>query len=74
MKCPHCNHLGNKVIDSKAIESGTMIKRRRKCRQCSHRWTTMEAQADVSIQVVKRAHQIVRAFDTFKAILGDVSK
>lgn len=42
MKCPHCNHPEDHVIDSRPVETGNVIRRRRECLQCSKRFTTYE--------------------------------
>jgi transcriptional repressor NrdR len=50
MHCPHCGHTENKVIDTR--ETGDGIRRRRRCEQCSQRFTTYEHIA-ASLLVVK---------------------
>ena len=42
MKCPDCNEIITKVIDSRLTEKGYTIRRRRECESCSHRFTTYE--------------------------------
>jgi transcriptional repressor NrdR len=43
MQCPYCKQLQqDKVIDSRATEGGTVIRRRRQCLACSRRYTTYE--------------------------------
>ena len=42
MKCPDCNDIITKVIDSRLTEKGYTIRRRRECESCSHRFTTYE--------------------------------
>lgn len=42
MKCPYCNTLDTKVLDSRSSEDGSTIRRRRKCEQCQKRFTTFE--------------------------------
>lgn len=42
MKCPKCNNMDTKVIDSRVIEDGQSIRRRRECEFCNHRYTTFE--------------------------------
>lgn len=39
--CPACNWANSDVKDSRPTENS--IRRRRRCQQCSHRWTTYEA-------------------------------
>lgn len=40
MCCPKCESVATDVVDSRP--SGSTIRRRRRCRGCSHRWTTFE--------------------------------
>tara|TARA_Y100001970_G_scaffold290664_1_gene425242 strand:- start:167 stop:613 length:447 start_codon:yes stop_codon:yes gene_type:complete len=42
MKCPDCNEIITKVIDSRLTEKGYTIRRRRECESCTHRFTTYE--------------------------------
>jgi len=50
--CPFCRHPDSRVVDSRATDDGTAIRRRRQCPQCQRRFTTMEA---ASLTVVKRS-------------------
>lgn len=42
MKCPECK--GNQVstIDSRALDKGNSVRRRKKCEDCGYRWSTYE--------------------------------
>ena len=42
MKCPSCNDLSTKVIDSRLTEKGYTVRRRRECESCQFRFTTYE--------------------------------
>lgn len=42
MKCPFCGYLKDRVIDSREIENGLIIRRRRICLKCKRRYTTYE--------------------------------
>jgi transcriptional repressor NrdR len=42
MKCPFCGAPDTQVIDSRANDDGTTIRRRRKCPVCHKRYTTYE--------------------------------
>lgn len=46
MHCPVCQHPENLVLRTETRE--TVIRRRRECCQCRHRWTTFETSSDVS--------------------------
>lgn len=42
MKCPFCNCIETKVLESRTQNEGLNIRRRRKCQQCERRFTTHE--------------------------------
>lgn len=54
MKCPVCGFPDSKVIDSRPIEDGNSIKRRRECVACQKRFTTFEIIETVQIIVTKK--------------------
>ncbi len=54
MRCPRCGHSEDKVIDSRASRSGDVIRRRRVCVSCEHRFTTREEVVKVALHIVKR--------------------
>ncbi|NJM85485.1 MAG: transcriptional regulator NrdR, partial [Leptolyngbyaceae cyanobacterium RM2_2_21] len=54
MQCPFCQHTDNRVLESRAAESGRSIRRRRECLRCSRRFTTYERIEQVPITVIKR--------------------
>ncbi|KUP05564.1 transcriptional regulator NrdR [Bacillus coahuilensis m2-6] len=54
MKCPSCQYNGTKVIDSRPVEEGRSIRRRRECEDCSHRFTTFERVEELPLIVVKK--------------------
>lgn len=55
MKCPFCNVDDDKVIDSRAADSGRSIRRRRQCLSCSRRFTTYERiEERIRLMVIKR--------------------
>ena len=54
MRCPKCGRLDDKVIDSRASREGSVIRRRRECLGCSHRFTTYEEIEHEGLMVVKR--------------------
>ncbi len=53
MKCPFCGFNDSRVVDSRDIEGGESIRRRRECPSCSQRFSTYERLA-LSLQVIKR--------------------
>ncbi|MBH0189979.1 MAG: transcriptional regulator NrdR, partial [Nitrospira sp.] len=42
MKCPFCDELEDKVVDSRMTKEGEVIRRRRECLGCKRRYTTYE--------------------------------
>jgi transcriptional repressor NrdR len=54
MRCPKCNNLEDKVIDSRSANNGAVIRRRRLCLSCDHRFTTYEEIVKTALRVVKR--------------------
>ncbi len=42
MKCPHCQSLDTKVLDTRSQKNGEATKRRRECENCEARFTTIE--------------------------------
>ena len=42
MRCPFCNHIEDKVIDSRQSRDGEVIRRRRECLKCEGRFTSYE--------------------------------
>ena len=69
MKCPLCNCQDSRVLDSRPIDDGASIKRRRECPSCGKRFTTYEVVDTVPIAVVKRDGRR-EFFDKHKLILG----
>ncbi len=69
MRCPKCGHLDDKVIDSRSVRNGDVIRRRRNCLKCSHRFTTYEEVVKATLRVIKRdgRHE---EFDRKKLING----
>ena len=54
MKCPVCGFPESKVVDSRPIEDGSNIRRRRECLACQKRFTTFETIENVAFVVVKK--------------------
>lgn len=66
MFCPYCRHDSSRVVDSRSLEDGSGIRRRRHCPQCSKRFTTVET---TSLSVIKRSGA-AEPFDRSKVING----
>ncbi|MFV0254417.1 MAG: transcriptional regulator NrdR [Beutenbergiaceae bacterium] len=56
MHCPFCRHPDSRVIETRAAEDGSTIRRRRQCPECGRRFTTLET---TSLVVVKRSGAVV---------------
>ncbi|MDD5748686.1 MAG: transcriptional regulator NrdR [Actinomycetota bacterium] len=54
MKCPSCRSNKTKVIDSRSIEGGSAIRRRRLCEKCGTRFTTFERRGIYQVAVIKK--------------------
>jgi transcriptional repressor NrdR len=54
MKCPFCENLEDRVIDSRTSKEGNAIRRRRECIKCGKRFTSYERVEDVVSMVVKK--------------------
>jgi transcriptional repressor NrdR len=54
MKCPFCDHLQNRVIDSRLSKDGHAIRRRRECDLCARRFTTYERVETITPMVIKK--------------------
>ncbi|WP_018662545.1 transcriptional regulator NrdR [Heyndrickxia acidiproducens] len=54
MKCPSCQNNNTRVIDSRPVDEGRSIRRRRECEACSFRFTTFEKVEETPLIVVKK--------------------
>lgn len=54
MKCPKCQNMDTKVIDSRVIDDGMTIRRRRECEFCNNRFTTFERKGFTELMVIKK--------------------
>lgn len=69
MKCPRCHQDNDRVLDTRASEDGTAIRRRRECLACHYRFTTYERVERMRIRVIKKDGSRV-PFDRDKIRLG----
>ena len=53
MRCVFCGHEDSKVLDSRPVEDGRSIRRRRECLHCGKRFTTYERVEELPLVVVK---------------------
>ena len=69
MKCPACFSVDSRVLDSRPVDDGQSIKRRRECPSCGKRFNTYEVVDTVPITVIKRSGKR-EFFDKHKLMLG----
>ncbi len=71
MHCIKCGCEESKVVDSRSIEEGNSIRRRRECLNCKYRFTTYEKIEYTPIIVIKK-NGVRQQFDRQKIINGIV--
>lgn len=54
MKCPFCGEIDSQVLESRTVEEGASIRRRRECSKCSKRFTTTEKVKGSVLWVIKK--------------------
>lgn len=69
MKCPFCSYRDSRVVDSRAVEDGSSIRRRRECPQCGKRFTTYEKYEETPLVVSKKDGRR-ELFDSKKLLSG----
>lgn len=69
MRCPFCGYPESKVLDTRTLNEGSSIKRRRECLECQKRFTTFEMLEDVQIVVIKKNGE-KELFDRTKLLAG----
>ena len=69
MKCPFCDELEDKVVDSRMAKEGEVIRRRRECIGCHRRYTTYERVEEILPVVVKKDGRR-ESFDRSKILSG----
>ncbi|EHO82443.1 transcriptional regulator NrdR [Eubacterium infirmum F0142] len=69
MRCPFCDNEDTKVIDSRPIDDGKAIRRRRECEKCGKRFTTYEKVETTIIMIIKKDGSR-QAFDRDKLMNG----
>lgn len=66
MRCPFCRHCDSRVVDSREIDDGQAIRRRRACPECGRRFTTVE---EPVLAVLKRS-SVTEPFSREKVVRG----
>ena len=69
MKCPFCDNKDTKVLDSRNQQSGSTVRRRRRCPKCDRRFTTYE-KIELTMPVVLKNDGRREAFNKEKLYSG----
>ena len=69
MKCTFCNNTETGVIESRSMDNGLVIRRRRYCKKCHKRFTTHERVELIPLVVIKK-DESREAFNREKIIKG----
>lgn len=54
MKCPFCANCHSQVLESRSVDDGDAVRRRRECEKCHKRFTTYERTKRTSLWVIKK--------------------
>jgi transcriptional repressor NrdR len=66
MRCPFCKADDSRVVDSRVIDDGLGIRRRRECYECGRRFTTAES----SVLYVAKRSGATEPFSRAKVVSG----
>ena len=69
MRCPSCKEPDTRVVDSRDLDDGAVIRRRRACRICGTRVTTYERAELAKLYVIKRSGER-QEYDSLKLLEG----
>jgi transcriptional repressor NrdR len=69
VRCPWCGESDDKVVDSREVDRGAAVRRRRECLACGRRFTTFERFDESVLWVVKRSGQR-EPFERAKVVQG----
>ncbi|MBE7516872.1 MAG: transcriptional repressor NrdR [Chloracidobacterium sp.] len=69
MRCPFCDHIEDKVVDSREARDGDSIRRRRECLNCGRRFTSYERIDEIPFMVIKKNGEREH-FDRNKVLSG----
>ncbi|MBF0244982.1 MAG: transcriptional repressor NrdR [Planctomycetes bacterium] len=54
MKCPYCKLDNDRVVDTRAVDEGHSIRRRRECLACKRRFSSIENVEEILVNVIKK--------------------
>jgi len=69
MYCPFCSHDDTRVVDSRVVEEGASVRRRRECEVCGKRFSTYE-RAELRLPLVIKKDGTRQSFDLEKIRSG----
>ncbi len=69
MYCPFCSHDDTRVVDSRVVEDGAAVRRRRECEACGKRFSTYE-RAELRLPLVIKKDGARQSFDLEKIRSG----
>jgi len=69
MYCPFCSHDDTRVVDSRVVEEGAAVRRRRECEVCGKRFSTYE-RAELRLPLVIKKDGTRQSFDPEKIRSG----
>jgi len=69
MYCPFCSHDDTRVVDSRVVEEGAAVRRRRECEVCGKRFSTYE-RAELRLPLVIKKDGARQSFDLEKIRSG----
>lgn len=72
MRCPKCNYEDSRVIETRSVENGGVIRRRRECPDCGNRFTTYERVERNKVLLVVKKDGRREVFDKQKVLRGMV--
>ena len=69
MHCPFCIHEDTRVVDSRVVEEGAAVRRRRECESCGKRFSTYE-RAELRLPLVVKKDGTRQSLDIGKIRSG----
>ena len=69
MRCPYCQATETQVLETRKLDQGATIRRRRRCEQCQRRFTTVERVEPPSLLVIKKSGS-AEPYDRLKVLRG----
>ena len=76
MKCPFCGSEDTQVVESRPVDEGDSIRRRRECAKCEKRFTTYEKTRGSVLWVIKKdgRRELFEPEKTRRGILRAIEK